>query len=110
MKAAAWIILIYGIVVLVGGVIGHLQAGSAASLITGASFGILLLLSSIGMFRDHLFPTYAALILTLLLDAFFTYRWVLTMKFFPAGIMSLLSLIVLIAATQLVKNHLKRQR
>jgi hypothetical protein len=39
---------------------------------------------------------YAALILTFVLDGFFTFRFAKTLKFFPAGFMSLLSLAVLI--------------
>ena len=110
MKAAAWITLFYGIIILIGGVIGHLKAGSAASLIMGTSFGVLLILSSFGIFRDHLFPAYSALLLTLILDAFFTYRWLFSLKFIPSGLLAVISLIVLFLLVSLMKTHLTRRR
>ena len=110
MKTAAWITLFYGLMILVGGVIGHMKAASTPSLITGTIFGILLLMSAVGMFKDKLFSAYLAVILTLILDAFFTYRWLLTFKFMPSGLMTLISIGVLIAIAILIRNHLKTQR
>lgn len=110
MKTAAWITFIYGILILIGGIIGHVQSGSTASLVTGIAAGVLLLLAAVGMFRDHLFPCYFGIILIFALDAFFTYRWLLTMNFLPAGLMSLISLVVLIAVVLLIRKHLKQQR
>lgn len=109
MKAASWITLLYGIFIFLGGLMGHIKAGSTASLISGVSFGVLLVLAAFGMFRDHLLPAYFALILTLVLDAIFTYRWLLTFKFMPSGLMSLLTLGVLAALLVLLKNHLRSQ-
>lgn len=109
MKISAWIILLYGLLVLVGGFIGHIQAGSTASLIMGGICGILLLLSSIGMFKNKLFPAYIAILLTLGLDGFFTYRFLLSFSFFPAGMMSLISLVVLLLIAYLLRKDLNRQ-
>ena len=110
MKTPAWIVLLYGLLVLIGGLIGHLKAASTASLIAGTTFGVLLMISSIGMFKDKLFPSYIAILLTFLLDTFFTYRFLVTYKFFPSGLMSLISLVVLIMVVILIRNHLKTQR
>lgn len=110
MKPAAWVVLFYGIITLVGGIMGHLKSMSTASLITGGIFGILLILSSIGMFKNKLFSAYFAILLTLVLDAFFTYRFFLTYKFFPAGFMCLLSLAVLIVMLNLLNKQLKKER
>ena len=107
MKAASWITLIYGIFIILGGLMGHIKSASTVSLVTGSLFGLFLVLASFGMFRDHLLPSYFALIITLILDAFFTYRWLLTFKFMPSGLMSLISLGVLIALLVLLRSHLK---
>jgi len=106
MKKAGWITLFYGFIVLIGGFMGFLKAASMASLIMGGIFGVLLILSAIGMLRNKLFPAYVGLILVLLLDGFFTYRYLLTYSFFPSGFMCLLSLFVLIINVFLFKKHL----
>jgi len=110
MKAAGWITFLYGLLILAGGFIGHIKAASTVSLLVGIIFGIFLLLSAIGMFKDHLFPAYFGLLLILLLDAFFTYRWLYTLKFFPAGILCLISFAVFIIIAILIRNHLRKQR
>jgi uncharacterized membrane protein (UPF0136 family) len=90
------IVLIYSILVLVGGWIGHLKTGSMASLISGLTAGSLLLVAAGGMFWKRRWGTYSALLLTLILDGFFTYRFLITHKFMPAGLLSLISLVVLL--------------
>jgi uncharacterized membrane protein (UPF0136 family) len=89
-----YIVALYGLLILIGGIIGHIKAGSNASLVMGVVFGLLLLLSSGGMFSKKYFKkgVYFALVLTLILDAFFTYRFLTTMKFMPAGLLVLVSL------------------
>ena len=89
-----YIVALYGILILIGGIIGHIKAGSNASLGMGLVFGFLLLLSSAGMFSKKHFKkaVYFAVILTLLLDAFFSYRFLATMKFMPSGLLALVSL------------------
>lgn len=94
----AYIVALYGILILIGGIIGHIKAGSQASLAMGLISGLLLLLSSGGMFSKKHFKksVYFALILTLLLDAFFSYRYMATMKFMPSGLLALMSLGVIV--------------
>jgi uncharacterized membrane protein (UPF0136 family) len=92
----AFIVLIYSILILVGGFIGHAKAGSTASLVWGLVFGFLLLVAAGGMLRRRLWGTYLAIILTLILDGFFTYRFLTTHNFMPAGLLSILSLVVLL--------------
>jgi uncharacterized membrane protein (UPF0136 family) len=89
-----YIVALYGILILIGGIIGHIKAGSNASLVMGVVSGLLLLLSSGGMFSKKHFKksVYSAIILTLILDAFFSYRFLATMKFMPSGLLALVSL------------------
>ena len=88
---------------------GHYRAGSHASLISGVVFGALLLTCTFFLFKGkNRFAAYSALILTFILDGFFTYRFSLSLKFFPSGMMSLLSLLTLILLAYQMRNlHIK---
>ncbi len=110
MKTAAWITLFYGILILIGGIMGHTQAASAISLIMGILFGTLLIIAAAGMFKNRLLPCYSAILLILLLDAFFSYRWLYTFQFFPSGLFSIISIITLIVVIILVRLHLQKER
>ena len=107
MKSAGIITLLYGILVFVGGLMGYFKAASTASLVSGIGFGLASILLSIGMLKKSLFSAYFALILTFVLDAFFTYRFLLTMKFMPSGMMAIVSTIVLIAQAVLIKKSVR---
>jgi uncharacterized membrane protein (UPF0136 family) len=96
MRIAGWTTIIYAIIVFVGGIVGHSLAGSRASLISGIVFSILLVISGLGLLFHRKFSAIFALALTLILDGFFTYRFMLSFSFMPAGMMALLTLIVLI--------------
>lgn len=101
-----YVVFLYGILMLVGGLIGHAK-GSTASLVMGGVFGLLLLIAASCMFKKSLYMkgTFFALILTLILDGFFTYRFLTTMKFMPPGLLSLISLGVLI----LLVSHIRQK-
>jgi uncharacterized membrane protein (UPF0136 family) len=101
-----YIVLVYGLLIFLGGIIGHAKAGSQASLVMGAIFGSLLLLAAGGMFSKKYFKksTFFALILALVLDAFFSYRYMSTLKFMPSGMLALVSLGVIIGLV----SHLRR--
>ena len=91
-----FIVLVYAMLILVGGIIGHIKATSLASLISGIVFGLLLVGCAIALYAKKTWAPYAALIVTFVLDGFFTYRFLKTHTFMPAGLLSLLSLLVLI--------------
>lgn len=107
-KLAGWILLIYGFLVILGGVLGHLKTDSGASLITGGIFGLSLVFASFGTMNNRLLSTYFSLILVIVLDAFFTYRWLLTFQFFPSGLMALITLFVLVSLVGLLRKNLKK--
>ena len=110
MKKAGWITFFYGLIMIIGGVIGYMQAASTTSLVMGIICGGLLILSAFGMMKDKLFSMYGGVILILILDGFFTFRWLHSFQFFPAGLFSLISLGVLISVLILIRNHLHSQR
>jgi uncharacterized membrane protein (UPF0136 family) len=85
----------YSLLLLIGGVIGYFMAGSLASLLMSSIFAILLIGS---LFLDKLFPdgSFKSILFLLgILILFFAYRWYVT-KFFPAGAICVLSVVVLI--------------
>jgi len=109
MKVTAIIIFLYALVVLSGGITGYAKAASSASLIAGVGFGSALALTAFFVMRGKKAAQQLALLLLFVLDSFFTFRFAKTFHFFPAGLMSLLSLIVLIVlAFRIKKSALKR--
>jgi uncharacterized membrane protein (UPF0136 family) len=88
--------LVYAILVLIGGIIGHYIANSMPSLVMGTIFAILLTASAIAMFQNIPLGFYSGVALTAILFVFFGYRYLTTMKVFPAGFMTLVSLVVLL--------------
>lgn len=94
MKLRASIVLFYGILLLVGGFIGFLKAGSIASLIMGGISAVLAISSAVSMFKNRAIGSVAAIALSVILSIFFSYRYSLTLTFMPSGLMAVLSLLV----------------
>lgn len=92
MQTTAWISLVYGAFVLFGGIMGHVKAHSLMSLVAGIIFGVLLITSSFLSFKGKLLGQKLALVLVIILDVFFMWRFAKTRHFFPPGMMSLISL------------------
>jgi uncharacterized membrane protein (UPF0136 family) len=99
-----FVLILYALLILVGGIIGHLKAGSLMSLLTGLICGLILLGSALAIRLKKPWGIYVALVTTLLLDLFFTYRFLATYKFMPSGFLSLLSLSVLVLIIRSIKR------
>jgi uncharacterized membrane protein (UPF0136 family) len=90
--------IIFGLLTIVGGVIGYVKAGSTISIVTGAIAGLALLVAA------YLLPGNPALGLTIaglvsiILAGWFIYSFMGTGKVMPAGLMSALSVIGVIMA------------
>lgn len=48
-----YIVLVYGLLIFMGGIMGHAKAGSQASLVMGATFGVLLLIAAGACFQKN---------------------------------------------------------
>jgi len=92
---ALWI---YIVLLLVGGLMGLIKAGSKISLVTSATFALLLALCALGIIR----PFYVADIILGALVLVFGIRFAKGRKFMPSGMMLGLSVVVL-AVLLLVK-------
>jgi len=103
-----YLIFLYAVLILVGGIMGHAKAGSTASLVMGVISGAFLLIAAWMMWTKT--PSlrrqgaYLALIVTFLLDTFFSYRYMVSMKFMPSGLLSIASRVVIL----LIVNHLRK--
>lgn len=105
MKITGIIVLLYALLILVGGIFGHQEKGSIASLVSGLVFGILLLGTALATFKKKIWGEFSALILIFILDGFFTYRFIKTQSFLPAGLLSLISLGVLLLLALIIKKR-----
>lgn len=96
MNITAYAVLIYGILVIIGGLIGYFQAKSKASLIAGGISGALLLVCGALMLQNFAAGTYLALLISVALTAIFGKRFAGKRAFMPAGLMLVLSLLMAI--------------
>ena len=98
MEAAKIYFIVFGVLTIVGGIVGYVKAGSVASIIAGSVAGILLLLAGFALPAHHAFGLGTALIVSLLLIGYFVPKYLRTHMIMPAGIMSLLSVVGIIVA------------
>ncbi len=85
----------YGILALVGGIIGYVQAQSKASLISGVASGLLLIVAGVMQLLGQQAGLILATVITSVLVIVFAIRLIKTRKFMPAGLMSLLGIVSL---------------
>ena len=98
MEAARIYFIVFGALTIVGGIVGYLKAGSVASIIAGSITGVLLLVAAFVMPEHRVAGLATALIVSLLLAAYFIRKYLSTGAVMPAGMMSVLSIIGIIAA------------
>ncbi len=86
--------LLFGVLTILGGVIGFVKAGSQASLIAGGVSGVLILVAAwLMMNRNALAGVFLGLAISLVLEARFLPAFIKTKKPMPAGMMAVLSMI-----------------
>ncbi|XP_028283027.1 transmembrane protein 14C-like [Parambassis ranga] len=103
--AVDWIGFIYAVLVSTGGVIGYVKAGSVTSLVAGLLFG---LLAAVGAYRTSQNPRNVWLSLGTAgtLCVVMGLRFLGSGKFMPAGLMTLLSGLMLV---NIIVGMLKRK-
>ncbi len=96
--AAKIYFIIFGVLTIVGGIIGYASKGSVPSIIAGSIAGVLLLLGAF-LLPSHLVAGLAiGLVVSLLLAGQFVPKFIQTGKAMPAGMMSILSVIGIVMA------------
>jgi uncharacterized membrane protein (UPF0136 family) len=97
MEAARIYFIVFGALTIVGGIVGYLKAGSVASIVAGSITGVLLLVAAFLLPEHRTIGLATALIVSLLLAAQFIPKFLRTGRIMPAGMMSILSAIGIIA-------------
>jgi uncharacterized membrane protein (UPF0136 family) len=90
--------IIFGLLTIVGGVMGYAKAGSTASLIAGSISGILLLVAAFLLPGQMVMGLALAAIVSIALAGRFVPAFIKTGNLMPAGLMSVLSVIGIIMA------------
>jgi uncharacterized membrane protein (UPF0136 family) len=98
MEVAKIYFIVFGLLTIAGGVVGYVKAGSVASIIAGAITGLLLLVAAFLLPEHQAWGLATALIVSLLLAGYFIRKYLHTGTVMPAGLMSVLSIIGIVAA------------
>jgi uncharacterized membrane protein (UPF0136 family) len=98
MEVAKIYFIVFGALTIAGGVVGYVKAGSVASIIAGSITGVLLLVAAFLLPEHRAMGLATAFIISLLLAAQFVPKFIRTGRVMPAGMMSILSVIGVIAA------------
>lgn len=98
MEAAKIYFVVFGALTIVGGVVGYVKAGSVASIIAGSIAGVLLLVAAFLLPEHRTAGLATAFVISLFLAAQFIPKFLRTGRVMPAGMMSVLSAIGIIAA------------
>lgn len=96
MNKNSYLVAVYGLIILIGGLIGFLKAQSLPSLIAGLSFAILLLFCAWGIKKNYLLGYIGSVVTSGLLAVFFGFRFYNSGSFMPAGLMVILSVVVFV--------------
>lgn len=96
MKITGYTVLGYGLIVMLGGLIGYLTADSWVSLFAGTICGAILVAGGMGIVRNSLYAYFVSLGMTTVLAIFFIFRYITTEKLMPAGIMTGMSVLILL--------------
>jgi len=98
MEAAKIYFIVFGALTIAGGIFAYVRVGSAASIIAGSISGVLLLVAAFLLPEYRAAGLATALIISLLLAAYFIRKFSQTGMVMPAGLMSILSVIGVIVA------------
>ena len=98
MEGAKIYFFVFGALTIAGGVVGYVKAGSVASIIAGSITGVLLLVAAFLLPEHRAIGLATAFIISLFLAAQFAPKFIRTGRVMPAGMMSVLSVIGVIAA------------
>ena len=96
MAALGVVGMIFGALVLVGGVIGYATKASVPSLVAGSGFGIALLVSAWAMLKGKTIGWYVALGLAAIIALYLGNQYWQGGVLMPAGLMAALSLLALV--------------
>lgn len=92
----AFFLFIYAVILLLGGVGGYFQKIEGASIIIGAIAGVAMMICSLYVLKGQIKWAVISLIFVIAITSYFIYSFYKTLLFYPHGIMSAFSLLMLI--------------
>jgi uncharacterized membrane protein (UPF0136 family) len=102
-------IIVFAFVLLAGGVMGYIKAGSILSLgMSAVSASLLILCATFGL-KGKYGALVTAGLLIIALDFFFIYRVIKTGKMMPGGVMAILCTVVCIPLLSFLKKQVYEQ-
>lgn len=93
MTTITWLILVYALLVAIGGIIGYVKAKSNQSLLSGLGSGVALAVAWYVSLQNPTIGLALAAVIALALLVVFALRLRKTGKFMPAGLLASLSLV-----------------
>ena len=99
---------LFGLILLIGGAMGYLKAHSFASLMAGSIMGLSMCFFGFMTLKQQILFENVGLVFALCIDLFFAYRMLNSHAFFPSGMMTILSSIVVIIACISIKKRLSK--
>jgi uncharacterized membrane protein (UPF0136 family) len=95
MNAVVWTLSIYSLLLMIGGLMGYLKAGSLISLIMGVGAGLVLGYCTWSYHKGNRLQCMLVIGITSAVTLFFAVRFFQSYKLFPPGVMAVVGLIVL---------------
>jgi uncharacterized membrane protein (UPF0136 family) len=92
MQTTAMEIWAYGVIMILGGIMGYVKVRSKASLLSGVGMGLALLASGYGVWQGSRESLVVSVVIAALLVVLFAIRLAKTRRFMPLGVLAILSL------------------
>ncbi len=108
MKINGWLFILFGALLIGGGTAGYIIAGSIPSIVCGTVLGITLCILGAKTLKESVVCENTALIVTLVVDLFFSYRLLKAKSFMPAGMMAIIASLIIIVACISIKKRLSK--